>query len=122
MNQNQQGYRGLERRRHKVLLTRNTEYHFRDGLCVAVRDRTSGVWIRDHVAINRPVTGSLTFAPNGGIRPNLGKPKSGEALLFATGGRDVVTSAFIEEVRPAKRDVDSYPNAFAVTRRRTPVR
>ena len=35
-------YRGTERRRHRVYMTRNTEYHFRDGVCVAVRDRRTG--------------------------------------------------------------------------------
>jgi hypothetical protein len=29
------GYAGIERRRHRVFLTRNTEYHFRDGICVS---------------------------------------------------------------------------------------
>ena len=36
------GYRGPERRRHRVFVTRNTEYHFRDGFCIAVRDRRTG--------------------------------------------------------------------------------
>jgi hypothetical protein len=105
-------YGGVERRRHRVYVTRNSEYHFRDGLCVAVRDRASGKWVPGHVALNRPVTGSLKFFPNGGIRPSVGSPQLGEALFFATGGRDVVTSPLLEVGRPEKPLVDSYPKPF----------
>ena len=109
-------YKGVERRRHKVFVTRNTEYHFRDGLCVAVRDRTTGGWVRDHVALQRSVSGSLKFFPNGAIRPNIGKPKMGEALFFATGGRDVVTSPLLSVQRPPKPIVDTYPKTLGAGR------
>lgn len=102
-------YKGVERRRHKVFITRNTEYHFRDGLCVAVRDRREGRWIPDHVALHRPVSGSLMFYPSGAIRPSIGQPRLGEALFFATGGRDLVTSPLLEIGRPEKSIVESYP-------------
>ena len=42
-----------ERRRHRVYVTRNTEYHFRDGFCVAVRDRRSGDFLQGHLAVQR---------------------------------------------------------------------
>jgi hypothetical protein len=102
-------YRGVDRRRHRILVTRNTEYHFRDGLCVAVRDRNTGEWMTDHVALQRTVSGSLQFLPNGAIRPNIGQPRVGESLFFATGGRDLVTSPLLQEVRPPKSLVDGYP-------------
>ena len=105
-------YKGVDRRRHKVYVTRNTEYHFRDGLCVAVRDRRSGEWISDHVALQRPISGSLKFYPNGAIRPSLGQPRMGEALFFATGGRDLVTSPLLEVERPAKAIVSTYPRGL----------
>jgi len=94
------------------LVTRNTEYHFRDGLCVAVRDRRSGEWIRDHVALQRAVSGSLRFYPNGAIRPSIGEPRTGESLFFATGGRDLVTSPLIDIERPPKHIVSSYPRGL----------
>lgn len=105
-------YKGVERRRHRVFITRNTEYHFRDGLCVAVRDRRDGNWIGDHVALYRPVSGSLKFYPNGAIRPSIGHPRLGEALFFATGGRDLVTSPLLEIGRPEKTIVDGYPKTL----------
>jgi len=112
-------YKGVERRRHQVFVTRNTEYHFRDGLCVAVRDRRSGAWLSDHVALQRPVSGSLKFFANGAIRPNIGQPRKGEALFFATGGRDLVTSPLIDVERPEKTIVDTYPRGLRGLRDRS---
>lgn len=102
-------YRGVERRRHQLYVTRNSEYHFRDGLCVAVRDRSTQQWLTDHVAINRRLSGSLRLYPNGTIGPTLGQPRIGENLLFASGGRDLVTSPLLAIGRPDKSTVESYP-------------
>lgn len=101
---------GVERRRHSMFTTRNTEYHFRDGLCVAVRDRRSGEWVTSHAALHRTVSGSLTFFPNGAIKPRIGDPCVGECLFFATGGRDLVTSPLLEVSRPPKVAVTAYPS------------
>jgi hypothetical protein len=98
-----------ERRRHRVYVTRNTEYHFRDGLCVAVRDRRSGDFLNGHLAIQRKLHGGLKFFPNGAIVPNAGDPSPGEALYFAAEGRDLVTSPLERVERPAKIVVESYP-------------
>lgn len=103
------GYKGVERRRHAMYVTRNSEYHFRDGMCVAVRDRASGEWLPGHVALHRQLTGSLRFFSNGSIRPSLGQPRVGESLFFATGGRDLVTSPLLEVDRPSKTLVADYP-------------
>ncbi|HQP38358.1 MAG TPA: hypothetical protein PLI95_24405 [Polyangiaceae bacterium] len=109
VSRNSPRYRGVERRRHTMYVTRNSEYHFRDGLCVAVRDRASGEWLPGHVALNRQLTGSLRFYANGSIRPSLGSPRVGESLFFGTGGRDLVTSPLLEVDRPPKTLVTDYP-------------
>lgn len=98
-----------ERRRHRVYVTRNTEYHFRDGFCVAVRDRRSGDFLPGHLAIKRRLHGGLKFFPNGAIVPNPGDPRPGEALYFATDGRDLVTSPLERVERPIKVLVEAYP-------------
>ena len=98
-----------ERRRHRVYVTRNTEYHFRDGFCVAVRDRTSGDFLQGHLAIRRRLHGGLKFFHNGAVVPNPGDPKPGEALYFAADGRDLVTSPLERIDRPAKKLVEAYP-------------
>jgi hypothetical protein len=101
--------RSGERRRHRVYVTRNTEYHFRDGFCVAVRDRRSGDFLPGHLAIKRRLHGGLKFFPNGAIVPNAGEPRPGEALFFAADGRDLVTSPLERVDRPAKVLVEAYP-------------
>lgn len=98
-----------ERRRHRVYVTRNTEYHFRDGFCVAVRDRRSGDFLPGHLAIRRRLHGGLKFFHNGAIVPNPGDPTPGEALYFAADGRDLVTSPLERIDRPAKALVEAYP-------------
>jgi hypothetical protein len=98
-----------ERRRHRVYVTRNTEYHFRDGFCVAVRDRRSGDFLPGHLAIKRRLHGGLKFFPNGAIVPNPGDPRPGEALYFAADGRDLVTSPLERVERPPKALVEAYP-------------
>ena len=99
-----------ERRRHRVYVTRNTEYHFRDAFCVAVRDRCSGDFIPGHLALKRSLQGGLKFFPNGAIVPNAGDPRPGEALYFAADGRDLVTSPLLTVERPSKKLVQSYPS------------
>ena len=101
-------FHGPERRRHRVYVTRNTEYHFRDGFCVAVRDRRTGSFLRSHLALRRRIHGGLRFYVNGGILPNPGDPEPGEALYFASNGRDLVTSPLESVERPSKEIVDAY--------------
>ena len=103
-------YRGTERRRHRVYMTRNTEYHFRDGLCVAVRDRRTGDWLPGHLALRRQLFGGLRFFMNGGLQPNPGEPQVGEALFFGEGGRDLITSPLQSVERPTRETVEEYPS------------
>jgi hypothetical protein len=102
-------YGGRERRRHRVYVTRNTEYHFRDGFCVAVRDRHTGEFLHGHLALQRRIEGGLKFFVNGAIAPNPGDPIPGESLFFSSGGRDLVTSPLEAVERPAKEIVEAYP-------------
>ncbi len=104
------GYTGSERRIHRVFLTRNTEYHVRKNVCVAVRDRRSGDWVRGHLAVRSKVSGGLRFFMNGAIKPNDGKPGIGESLFFCAQGRDLVTSPVESIERPERQTVLSYPN------------
>jgi hypothetical protein len=97
-----EAYAGPERRRHRVYVTRNTEYHVRDRTCVAVRDRRTGDFMQGHLALERQIEGGLRFFRNGSIAPNLGEPRPGESLYFASEGRDLVTSPLESVERPAK--------------------
>ena len=102
-------YTGPERRHRKVYLTRNTEYHFVDDVCVAVRQRESGQWRVAHVALSRTLSGSVRFTTSGDVQPTSGPPGVGDALFFATNGTDVITSALTEVARPSPQTIASYP-------------
>jgi len=109
-------YRGPERRRHQVFVTRNSEYHFRDSRCVAVRDRISGRWVPSHLALQRNLSGTVRFGDAG---PKIGnnKPSVGDALWFADDGRELVTSILCSVERPPKDVVETYGRA-----KRIPIR
>jgi len=57
------------------------------------------------------VHGGLRFFLNGAILPNPGEPNPGEALYFASEGRDLVTSPLERVERPSREIVQAYPNA-----------
>lgn len=107
-----------ERRRHRVYVTKNTEYHFRDGFCVAVRDRRTGDFLPGHLALRKRLHGGLKFYLNGAIVPNPGDPSPGEALYFAADGRDLVTSPVERIERPSKDLVRAYADPPAPRARR----
>ena len=92
-----------------MYVTRNTEYHLRDGVCVAVRDRQSGKWVSTHDALRQPMLGSLRVARDGEVAASRDVPRLGEALFFETTGRELVTSALCAIERPAKDVVRRYP-------------
>lgn len=101
-------FAGNERRIHKVYVTRNTEYHVRRDVCVAVRDRRSGRWIEGHLALRKRLEGSLRINQNG-MFPNPGLPGPGDAIYFRAGERDLITSRLESVDRPEKVTVEQYP-------------
>ena len=100
-------YKGPERRIHKVFVTRNREYHTRENVCVGVKDRSSGDWVKGHLALQRNLCGAIRFT-KGGLLPNTGMPKPGESLYFHGDDIDVVTSTLVTIERPPKKVVESY--------------
>ncbi len=108
-------YQGHERRRHRVYRTRNTEYHLRDGVCVAVRDRVSNAWRPAHIALRLKLEGGVKIYPNGAVIPHIADPQPGDAIYFTVknsqGEEHQIVTSRIEKVdRPPKRDVQSYPS------------
>jgi hypothetical protein len=104
-------YGGPDRRRHRIYVTRNTEYHFRDGFCVAVRDRRTGEFLHGHLALSRRVDGGLKFFEEGGIAPNAGDPRPGESIYFGSHGPELVTSPLESIERPSKEIAGAYPTS-----------
>lgn len=105
----QADYAGPERRRRKVYLTRNTEYHFVDDVCIAVRHRNSGQWRMAHVALQRSLSGCVRFSEHGELQPQSGPPSVGDALFFASRGADVITSTLTAVARPLPQTIETYP-------------
>jgi len=109
MPHTQSEYTGPERRRRKVYLTRNTEYHFLDDVCIAVRHRDSGHWRVAHVALHRSSNGCVSFSEHGEVQPKPGPPGVGDALFFAADGADVITSTVTDVLRPLPQTIALYP-------------
>jgi hypothetical protein len=103
-------YGGPERRKHRMYVTRNTEYHFRDGVCVAVRDRRSNAWLMHHLALMRKLAGAVRFHPNGTALPKRDEPSVGEAMYFGGDGNELVTSLLASIERPDRDLVAQYPS------------
>ncbi len=101
-------YRGPERRRHYLFVTRNTEYHCRDGVCVAVRDRRSDMWLSSHLALHRRVTSGVRILANGTAIPSCEAPRVGEALYFGDDGQELITSVLCGVERPSRSLVSTY--------------
>jgi hypothetical protein len=110
-------YLGPERRHHRMLVTRNSEYHCRDGRCVAVRDRHTGEFIRGHHAIGKKLSAGIRFTDDGGIA-QVSPPEElleGEQVCFSSRiddqEYDVVTSPLLRIDRPPKDVVALYDAA-----------
>jgi len=109
--QAEKGYTGPERRKNRVFVTKNTEYHFQGDQCVAVRDRRSSKWLWSHLAMGRRLSGGVHFHKNGTAVPVAKAPQIGQALYFAYEGRELITSAVCSLERPSRDLVANYaPN------------
>jgi hypothetical protein len=106
--QSAHAYAGPERRRNRVLVTNNSEYHCRDGSCVAVRDRHTGQFLRGHQAIGKRMAGGMRIKPDGCIA-GISPPDAlleGEQLCFSSCDgdlqHDLITSPLLAIERPPK--------------------
>jgi len=89
-------YHGPDRREHTCFVTDHCEYHTRRGVCVAVRDRRSTVWMTDHRAVGL----RLQRPPEGRY---VGRP-----LVFRSDTDQVQTSQVVDINRPNRTVVDVY--------------
>jgi hypothetical protein len=112
-----QAYEGAERRRHTVLITRNSEYHCRDGVCIAVRDCRTGRVALGHHAIGLRLSGAIGYDADGDV-DHVSPPGDlhpGEHLCFSARGmgreEEVITSPLIAIERPPRHVVARYEAA-----------
>lgn len=90
----------LNRRRHRLFVTRHTEYHLRADECVGVRDLETGTWQRDHAALRLR---ALKLPPTGHDHVWLG-----QRIQFWGSNTDVVTSPVVAVGRPQRECLESY--------------
>ena len=112
MSENPTPYTGPERRRRRVYVTQNHEYHCKDGVCVAVRDLRSGEFLETHPALRKTVTVSIRMA-NGSIAqisaPEDARPGARAHFSISPDDRhDVLTSALTAVERPQREVVLVY--------------
>ncbi len=100
-------YTGPERRIHRVFVTRNSEYHLRRDRCVAVRERHSGMWLKEHVALGHRATASIRYSDDGiaGLERTL--PCVGDSLYFSRPQKDPVVSSPVTAVERPQKDIVS---------------
>ncbi len=107
-------FNGPERRRHKLFITRNSEYHVRDGRVIAVRERRRRCWLLDHRAIGMRVLGRLRGDT---IAPTPSEPEVGDRMYLADGDerspKDLVTSLVLAVERPPREVVAEYASVAA---------
>jgi hypothetical protein len=104
-------YLDPDRRRHTMYVTRNTEYHLRDGVCIAVRDRRSGCWLPSHSALRRTLGGAVCYDPSGNATASPSVARIGDAPRFGSRGSERVTTALSSAARPSRHHVAAYPAA-----------
>ena len=83
-----------------------------DHVCVAIRDKRSGDWMRDHSALRRRIEGGVRVFSNGAAIPTLGEPEVGAPMYFHIDDQcheQLITSKVIAVGRPEKRDLAAYP-------------
>jgi hypothetical protein len=106
-------YQGPDRRRRRVYVTQNHEYHCKDGICVAVRDTQTGAFVPRHIAVGKTVTSALVF--RGGGIASIAPPEQavpGQRIHLAEDAEDrsdVLTSSLKAVERPARHIVHEYP-------------
>jgi hypothetical protein len=102
-----------ERRHHKMYVTRNTEYHLRDDVCVGIRDLRTGRWASSSGALRARLLGSIKDL-DAMILSVDREPRVGECLLFINRrGDDIVTTCICDIRRPPKEAVEHYvPNGL----------
>ena len=88
------------RRRHRLFVTRHTEYHLRADECVGVRDRETGQWVRNHAALRLR---ALRLPP---LEHDHGW--LGERIQFWGNETDVITTPIVAVGRPARDCLDHY--------------
>lgn len=82
---------------YQIFLTRNSEYHLQSHVCVGVRDRRTGSWVKQHPALHRRLSSTVRTA---GALAVLQRPQLGKSLEFDMDGAPLRTSPVLNIEQP----------------------
>jgi len=84
----------IEKRKHRMFVTRNTEYHLKNETCVAVRNRSTGDWLMHARALGARLIGTISSHDKKNAKPVIYLlPEVGDNLiLMSSTGLDIVTT------------------------------
>jgi hypothetical protein len=99
---------------YQIFLTRNSEYHLQSHVCIGVRDRRTGAWVKQHPALQRPLTSTVRTA---GALAVLLRPQLGESLEFDLGDAPLRTSPVLNIEHPKPWQYAANMNASEPRRR-----
>jgi hypothetical protein len=98
----------VERRRHRMFVTGNTEYHVKDDICVGIRKIGDGTWITKAKALKARLVGGINSISEI-LYASPSFPTVGQSLLFINDeGEDIVTTKVTHIVRPPMEAVRYY--------------
>jgi len=92
----------LEKRKNKMFVTRNTEYHVRDDVCVAVKKLDSGDWLMHSKALGARLIATLSVTPKRtkGICSVFWPEVGDHLVMYNTMGEDIITTRIRKIKRP----------------------
>jgi hypothetical protein len=100
---------------YQVFLTRNSEYHLHSHVCIGVRDRRTGAWIKQHPALHRALSSTVRTA---GKLAVLQRPQLGESLEFEMDGAPLRTSPVLNIEQPKPEQSAAHASATQPRARR----
>ena len=92
----------IEKRKNRLFVTRNTEYHVRNSICVGVRNRQTGDWLMHARALGARLIGTIASPAMPHHKPTVFlMPEIGDNLIFLSPmGVDIVTTRLRGVHRP----------------------
>jgi hypothetical protein len=97
----------VDRRRHKMFVTRNSEYHMRDDICVGVRNTREDRWLDRSRLLSARLMGAVdsfsTLSSSACTEPAIGK-----YLLFICENGELIVTTRLEAIDRPPMDAVQY--------------
>jgi len=100
----------IEKRKHRMYVTRNTEYHMKNNVCVGIRNRKTGDWLMHARALGARLIGTIASSMQRHnkftifLLPEVGN----NLILLSPTGVDLVTTKIRAVHRPTIQSLKYY--------------